>query len=92
MTRVRGVDHVDHAWRLLVASFGLTRCFGVPGLPSFAPDIAVEDVVVIRHTDGGAIAHGFAEGPAMHVELAKVIENSGSFLVADDAKATVVLV
>ena len=84
---------VDHAGRLDVAALrGRIAVARVHFFAAFAPDVALENVVIVGQAESRPVAHDFAEGPAMLVELAKVVQDRGSGRFADHAKAAVVLI
>ena len=95
MARIRLVDDVDHFHRLDVAAFrrGTTILFGIDhGLASLAPVVALEDVVVIGDTDRWRMAHRLAEGPAVLIEFAQVVQDRRIGGGADDPETAVILV
>jgi hypothetical protein len=66
-------DGVDEVGMHAEAAIGETtdECFAAV----LAPDVALEDVVVVGDDDRGAVAHEVAEGPAEEPEFAEVVEN-----------------
>jgi len=87
------VDRVDHTCGLNVSPFGgRTACQIFHLGTTFAPDITLEDIVIVGDDQGRTIFHRIAEGPAELIILAQVIENRRSGWFANDAEPSVTFV
>ena len=86
---------VHHAGRLDVAALrggagisGGDRHLGA----ALAPDVALENVVIVREADRGGMAHHVPKRPTELIKFSQVIENRGCRRLADDTEAAVALV
>ena len=87
------VHGIHHARRFDVATFGgSTAVTDVHFLAALAPDVALENVMIIRQTKRWRIAHHFAESPAVLIKFAQVIEDRQLSRFTDETEAAVVLI
>ena len=88
---IRAVNHVDHPRGLSVAG----RRTGVIAHhrdSSFAPQIALKDIMIVWNAERGAILHHRSEGPTEHVELSQVVQDRRLRFVPNHPKSAMILI